>query len=536
MTKTFWNGSAFQLWLTSLGLLLLAYLGLIGFIAPYGEFPFNDDWAYSIPLDLWMDGNGFRIPDFVSPALVGQLLWSLPWMVVNGEFSYSVAAGSVTGLCMLSLSFLPVFFRRLGFSMVHTFFIMCVLALGPVFLVLSFTYMTDVPFCMLTLIALLVYTRVSMSRSIGSWLVFVGCSAWATSIRQPGIILFLLPLLDGIVGANEGRWRLGILTGILGIVIFVGIDASLSWLGFSDGMEIRTLDDTTRGSLASKAMRAAKNLAGHAGYLGFFLIPVTMGHLSTVSRPRWRVLSVMAIGLTVLLWFLGDSFPYKPNILRNGGIGPETLRDVYLLGLPSSPRWPKWIGLILHSIAMLSLGVLIDRMIHLWKNHPSGWIRPWMMFGVLYWTACSVVSVFDRYMLPLVGLFAILLFVGRSHSPGRNQWILLGVMALFGLLATRECFAWHRSLEKAVTYINNSGIPIDQVDLGYEWMGRLNYDRVMNNDLSTVDWWVQDPRVVVAFGPIPGYRKRATFPFYRSLWFRTDQLWVLERDQVIQVH
>lgn len=529
--KVFGKWSPLRDWLFGLILISMIYSVLIWVVDPFGDFPFNDDWAYSMALESWQDGNGLHIPSYVSPLLLGQLLWSLPWIAIYGGFSFAVAASSVTAMVVCALAVLYCVLGRMDVPMYSVLFILLLIIMNPVFLLLGFTYMTDVPFAMICLMAFLSFMFWTENpQSMVRFLFFLLLVAWAFLIRQPGIFLAFLPLFHYLevrdrVTRNNGLIALG-----FGVIMVVATHLILLESGISDGVELRTLGDTFKVSVVEQFFQFVRQLFGHAGYIGFFTIPLAAIFSAKLDRRMIFMLMTFSILLTAVLYTLGESFPYKPNIMRNGGVGPETLRDVYLLGMSNTPKWPNWFGFFLHFLTMMSIGVIIFQCKAIWRSPlRQVWARSAMLFIIGYWIICSMVSMFDRYMLPLIPILAILLMFFNTQRPRFLAWFFLIAMSLFSILASRECFSWHRSLAEAVQRVQRSGWVSSEVDFGYEWMGRLNYEKVTLDSIKYMDWWVVDPKIILAFGPVDDYDQIDAVPFYRCLWQRQDSIHILSR-------
>lgn len=88
---------------------------------------------------------------------------------------------------------------------------------------------------------------------------------------------------------------------------------------------------------------------------------------------------------------------------------------------------------------------------------------------------------------------------------------------------------WNKAKNKAFLFLSENGVPITEMDAGYEYNGFYNYHfpKVEKQDRSF--WWVTDDRYMITFGPVPGYRQIASFPYYRCLYLKEDAILVLER-------
>src|SRR5882757_3111253 len=58
-------------------------------IRPYGEFPLNDDWSYTLSLQQWYSTHHYHLTGWTSMPLLTQLAWGMAFCKVFG-FSFTV--------------------------------------------------------------------------------------------------------------------------------------------------------------------------------------------------------------------------------------------------------------------------------------------------------------------------------------------------------------------------------------------------------------------------------------------------------------
>jgi len=54
-------------------------------IRPYGEFPLNDDWSYTLSLQQWYSTHHYHLTGWTSMPLLTQLAWGMAFCKVFGE-------------------------------------------------------------------------------------------------------------------------------------------------------------------------------------------------------------------------------------------------------------------------------------------------------------------------------------------------------------------------------------------------------------------------------------------------------------------
>jgi hypothetical protein len=63
---------------------LLAYVAAILLIAPWGDFPLNDDWQYAHLAKKLVETGRYRVDVPIAPSTVGQSLLAAPFIKVFG--------------------------------------------------------------------------------------------------------------------------------------------------------------------------------------------------------------------------------------------------------------------------------------------------------------------------------------------------------------------------------------------------------------------------------------------------------------------
>jgi hypothetical protein len=277
-------------------------------------------------------------------------------------------------------------------------------------------------------------------------------------------------------------------------------------------------------------------------YLGLFALPMLLWFRPMrkvdVSALEYKLMNyamwayLVLTGATMLI--KQRLMPLGKNALINSGLGPPTLRDVYLLELPNLPKAPMWLWALVTAAALWG-AVLLVRFVVLvlmraWetsavKRNDS---RQWLIFfllvmSLLYSAAIITSGYFDRYLLIYLPLLAalFLLLGSETKSVSRARYAaVVGVMcifALFGSLATHDYISWNRVRWDIVRDMNErQGIPPNKIDGGYEVNGTLMFDTGTYMGEGKSWWWVDDDEYVIAFGPMPGYEivEKRTFPNY----------------------
>jgi len=157
-------------------------------LRPFQNLPFVDDWVYAWSVERLLNSGELKILDISTSANPVQILWGALFCLPAG-FSFVALRISTWVASVICLWGLYQLLRILGVGRAQSFIGTAALACYPVFFILSFTFMTDVPF-----LALFVWSSYSLIRYLNDkrplWLIastLLACLAVA--VRLTGLPL-----------------------------------------------------------------------------------------------------------------------------------------------------------------------------------------------------------------------------------------------------------------------------------------------------------------------------------------------------------
>ena len=148
--------------------MLVLFLAAAAIVNPFREMPYDDDWAFSETAKHFLDTGQYRLNEWLAPNMPFQTMWGALFCLPFG-YSFSALRISTIVLSVIGL----VAFRALalehGLSRGAANLLTLCLASSPLVFKLSLTYLSDVPFLAMTIVAVLLYTRAlrSGAGSIG---------------------------------------------------------------------------------------------------------------------------------------------------------------------------------------------------------------------------------------------------------------------------------------------------------------------------------------------------------------------------------
>ncbi len=114
-------------------------------VPPVGNFPLNDDWVYATPVKSLLDGHGYVAHPYRAAYGIFQAYWGAAFCLAFG-YSYTVLRVSTLILATIAMWLTAKCAREIGTSRNVALFCGAVLLANPLFMNLSYTFMTEVPY------------------------------------------------------------------------------------------------------------------------------------------------------------------------------------------------------------------------------------------------------------------------------------------------------------------------------------------------------------------------------------------------------
>jgi 4-amino-4-deoxy-L-arabinose transferase-like glycosyltransferase len=197
-----------------LAVVVILFLAAAAAVNPLREAPYDDDWAFGETVQHLLETGQYRLNDWLAPNMPLQAVWGALFCLPGG---YSFAALRLSTIVLAVIGM--VAFRGLavehGISRGAANLLTLCLGSSPLFFKLSLTFLSDVPFLAVTLVATLFYTRALRDERWSSWLAASLAASAAIFIRQFGMALVggivLIWLVDARRWQRLPRYLLGVL-------------------------------------------------------------------------------------------------------------------------------------------------------------------------------------------------------------------------------------------------------------------------------------------------------------------------------------
>lgn len=535
-------------WWLALGALFLLLCALI---RPAGEFPLNDDWSYSRAVRTWLETGHLRFTGWTSVPLVAHAAWGALFCLPAG-FSFGTLRVATAAAGLLGVWGMFFLARSAGAGRPAAAAAAATLAVNPLYVHLSQTFMTDVPFTAAATWALAGFLR-ALTDPRRRWLALGLLGSLAAALtRHVGLIPPLAFLLAACARPRDvARPRNWLPAAAVALALF----------GFCAYGAARL---NLRPFWASQSGRLAESLGAPGGlarilerageiaiYLGLFALPYEAFVLAGAARRQAvaRLAMALAAGALVAagLAALGVRLPLAGNVLYDTGLGPVRLYDHITRGLPHGFAAPAGVWTLATGLGVAGAVLGGIRWRAAWRQpagtrdtaratrrlagwSAAGWLAPMLAAGY-----------FDRYLLVLLPLWLLGAPAAAEPVSPRAQplpavaTLLAALWAAFAVAATRDYFAWNRARWAALhDLVERAGVAPGRIDGGFEFNGWYGYDPAWPADRQPPPdrswWWVADDEYVITLGPVPGYTEQACYPFTRWLGRAPGAVRVLHRD------
>jgi len=543
-------------------LLTALFVAVILIVPPRGDFPLNDDWIYAKVVENLLDSGNYVASPYADPTFIAQGYWGAAFASLL-EFNFEnlrlstlvLALGSVWSTCWAA--------REAGVNRNGALLAGAVLLANPIFLNVSYTFMTDVPFlCFATLsgAAFLRYLRTDG----WIWLLTGNLLAIAAFfIRQFGVlpVAALAPLL--FIGSGAG-WTTPSLKALATCIVpwlvaaaFYAL-APVGGLGAGTGWDWNALGT----SVPERAVAMGRSTSVGMIYLALFATPLFFAvqpqkALSVIrSRPGATVGAVLVAA--VFGWLTATDgpprLPYVGNVWYDLGVGPllmpgmvegrEILAPVQLrMGWWAPTAFAIACAAIAFVLAMRTLGRLVRSEGERGEARVDIYLILWAA-AMLWVVALPAVAVrFDRYFLMALPPAAI--FLMRRLGPQidtrgyATAAMATGAMYLFGVVALQDYLAWNRARWEALEHlVVDRRVPIERINGGYEFNGWIHSDRYAEESrregrkvFGPLGWWIVRDDYSVGLRPRERFEVIGAVPYYSWLGFETREMLIQRRTE-----
>jgi hypothetical protein len=493
----------------ALGAILLAWVAAVLLVNPSGNFPLNDDWAFAASVRSLVRDHRFRLDAWTSMPLVVQTLWGSLWGSVLG-MSPAVLRLSTAFLALIANWTLYLSLRSIGSPVRVALLLALGVAMSPVFVNLSFTFMTDIPSLSLFVLSVALFIRWFSGGAPGHLAMGLAMAFLSMFVRQLGLALFL-GFAPAFILRKGARPRTVVLAVLPALLAYLALQAYGWVVARTIGLPYFYPQKTNAvliflGKLAAFRFGVLEYPVFYLTILAFHLC-LAIAPLSPLlgafkRRPRGELVRIglLASLLAAMMVVLRHRLVIPGGILTAGGSGPLTLYQ-------DPPPLPPWWAATLAFASALGVWTLACLSIELGARFRGLDNRAQSILVFLSVTAMAYLfplsvamgmAIFDRYTLPLVVLVVLaggLLTAGpASRRSVQLTAAMVSAVAIFAVLASHDYLAWNRTRWMVIDQTLRTVARAD-LDGGIEYRGAAGFMFAP----------ILDPHYALSFAPLVGY-------------------------------
>jgi 4-amino-4-deoxy-L-arabinose transferase-like glycosyltransferase len=459
--------------------------------------PRNDDWSYARSAFLFADHGTITGNGWASMNLVGQLAVSTPVVLV---FGHRITALQVEVTILGVLGLVAVFdLAKRVISPRRALFVALMVAVGPMWASLSVSFMTDVPAFALAMVSLAVGSRALRDDDLDGRLYAVSLLAGfaAFTVREYALVAPVAVAVAALwLGAQRFRARLAMAASLLAGLL-VAAAAFLLWRRGLPGFS-----DLTPAQPDPSSVRSAFQLACRSAVLvGVLTAPaVVLAGPTRLVRAAWARAprTSIVVGFVTVSALVAESARHRGSgaFLGPGDYVMSTgTLDTYTVSGSRPDLLPKALLLVLALVGIATALLLVlaaipptlDALASLARRRVPVPASPALAvvglaavgYGLAYAlpTGFRVVT-FDRYLLPLLPLVAVLVL--RATRPtvmtrpqgriaGGAAVAALAALAVFGLIYAANSASFDGTKWKIAKEVSKAAGGATRVQGGFEW-------------------------------------------------------------------
>jgi hypothetical protein len=466
-----WSGA-------KLPICVCALLALCIFLAfPFGRTPFNDDWSFSdVALRLAETGH-FHYNGWSAPTILFQSIWGAAWIRLAG-FSFDLLRWITVPFSVSVVLLTYALGRLVGLSRKFAAFSASLVATSPLFLPLSFSFMTEPYACAFSLLCVYAGIRSADAASprasiVWLWVLALSGMVGGSDRQSVWIVpVVLLPFL--IYKRHEPGTRANALVALivcLGSLYLVQSHFGQSYPAFElSRIELSEL-------LWRQPLRPLFRWFNILLVVALLSLPALLSVPRLFRKLKTRQSLLIAATCAVLVAALGQLrtglAPFTGNIMTTYGILSSSLDGIGFKPL----LLPRPVQYVLTLLLLLTIGtwlvLLFGKRFHFELNATSRVV--FSLYAASYLLllvpGCLTGFVVDRYALPLLPILAITVLTSvQSHGQriAAPAILCLIIWAGFGVMTTHDYFATLRARAELSETFLSKGIPRNRFSVGFE--------------------------------------------------------------------
>jgi Dolichyl-phosphate-mannose-protein mannosyltransferase len=492
--------------------------------------PIMDDWLYGGIVQQFLSTGRIRIPEFSAIYPIAQILWGALFCRV---FGFSFGALRASTICLAAAGCFAGYatLRELGQTRTTALLVALTIALNPVFFALTFSFMTDVPFTSLLLVATWLYISGISRQSLVRWWAAGGVAVVAFLVRPVGLGIPVAAALALWRQRRPGAW---LAASLASLGTMAALWFALPHMFGSLDFAATRLDWLRYWTDVTPLEYAEYNLG--------LLLTVALPVAPLLMAAMWsRRTALLVGGVSAALGACVLAAHERPQLLdpsQTWSLCDFAVRAL-IEGDVSLPAWASRAEPLILAVGVVLAAALVVGAARWWREHERA-RRPELVAVAVGAAQLGLVNLLwlynDRYYLVLLPAAAFLATRLGRVKPAVAA-CLLAVWAFVAVSGTRDAIAFNAAVASAAGRLEASGVAPADIDAGYVsngWRLYLHPERLpagsdRRDDVPFVTGGKTPPPYAVSNTVPPGATVLDTILLPDAVWQATDRIYVVKR-------
>lgn len=530
---------------TAIGILLLVWAIVELLIFPVGEFPLNDDWCYAIPVRDLINGEKLRIVNWGSMTLLTHIGWGYLFSTIFG-FSFLTLRISVIVLAIIGSIYFYFLLEKTTANKSISLLFTLLFFLNPLCISLTNTFMTDIPFCIFSMVTIYYIKKMYDSNFDIKFVILVNILLVITILlRQLGLFMSIGIFCSVFWLKDKKHIFYAIMPLILGIITLYFYEQWLVYSGNSVNNYYKTsnLIADALGKIGQMFYQLFHRFGLSFQHIGIVILPIVLpqaiSYVKNIRNEKWKIAIPVFIVFLIPIIRGISNFPYG-NVMMPNALGAKVLYDIFLFHYSDTQDHiiTKSIFKILGFVGGVSLLITLIK-IFFTSGQKTAKFNAFEVvilsciiayFGLLIGSP----AYFDRYNLPLFFLVIILISLkletGNLLKFNILSYSYVLVFTIFAILTTKDYFNWNTIKKQAhEDVLKAEKLTYEQIHAGIDYNMWLTYNyKIATKWRENFDRGDQ-PYIIAHTKNINPYEVYKSYPYKRLFLPTNDTIFILKR-------
>jgi hypothetical protein len=490
-------------------LVALCYLGAEFFVNPSGEFPLNDDWAYTKAIKYFLHTGELKFSSLIAIPFVSQFLIGVSVCKVFGFSFFALRMISIFATVGM-LFVLDKLLIHFSFKKRFRFILLLTFIFNPLVFSIGNTFLPDtliVFFALISFNFMLLFFKNNHKKEL---ILFIFFTLLGTLNRQTGV---LIPLIFTFLYLYSAKWSIknGLIAftplffNVSALVVFQKVASAHELLPTNYNMQLDRLIQYFQLHPLNSSLLIGCYLLTSLSTLGILILPLVISnykqHIDNVVSSK-KTLFIFV--LTLCLYFYKTFFtvwymPFIGNIFYPIGSGPIIMTgfnsDALILSGYNISFSVRLVYIALSFVGGASFffvanSILLKMRMNI-KDHETNVCIFFTFLLIMYLGMITLNYPNDRYLLFLIPFFycSYLVAVDFKWNPFLFGFSFL-FLFLFTVTTNHDYFSINRARWKAIKHLKSDlKIDNDRIDGGLEFNyfyleGRTDYQKPDSNAIE----------------------------------------------------